>query len=480
MKKLLDLYHKIPIQAKLTFWTFACTLVQRSISLITVPIFTRLLTTEQYGQYSIYMSWLNIFSIFTSLRLYAGVYNKGLSKYKGDMDGYALTMQYTTSILTLCTAVVYFLFKDAFNRLTDLSTPLMVLMLLELFFMTPMTFWTVRQRYDFKYKSVVAATLVLSIFSPVLGIIAVSLSDEKGIARIVSAAAAQIIVGIFFYVHNMVKGRFRFKKEYAKFALIFNLPLLPHYFSEYILNQSDRVMIQKFCGYAEAAIYSVAYNTGMVMTMVSSSINQALVPWLYQTLDKKDFQKIKKYTLQIGILVAIAMGIFVLVAPELALIMGGKNYALAKYIIPPVTVSIYFTFWYTLFANVEFYYDKNKYTMYISILGAIANIVLNAIFIPLTSFIAAAYTSLVCYILYSMGHYYLMSKVFYKREGTSLFDIRKIILTGVALIGFMFVALLIYDYAILRYLLLIVAAIVIFICRNKLMALAKSVNKKSK
>lgn len=477
MNKLKAMYRMVPVQAKLTFWTFICMLVQRSISLLTVPIFTRILSTEEYGLYSVYTSWLNIFSIFTTMRLYAGVYNKGLSKFKHDMDGYALSMQYTTSILTLCIGLVYFLFREPINRMTDLSTPIMVMMLVELFFMTPMNFWTVRQRYDYKYKSVVVATLVLAISNPLLGIFAVTLSKEKGIARIVSAALAQIIIGLFFYIHNMRKGKYIFHAEYARFAIRFNIPLLPHYFSEYLLNQSDRVMIQKLCGYSEAAIYSVAYNAGMVMTMVSSSINQALVPWLYQSLDKRQFDKIKKHTLLIGVLVALAMAAFVLVAPELALIMGGEEYTLAKYIIPPITVSIYFTFWYTLFANVEFYYDKNKYTMYISLAGALLNIILNYIFISLCGFIAAAYTSLTCYILYSLGHYYLMNRIFRKREGTCLFNIKGIIMIGVCLIIFMFAILMIYDFIWIRYMVVFIGAMGTFLERKKILTLLASVKK---
>ena len=355
---------------------------------------------------------------------------------------------------------------------------MMSLMLVELFFNTPMIFWTVRQRYDFKYKSVVAATLILAISNPLLGLVAVSLSDDKGVARIVSAAFVQIIGGLFFYIHNMRRGKYVLHTEYVRFAIKFNLPLLPHYFSEYLLNQSDRVMIQKMCGYSEAAIYSVAYNAGMVMSMVSSSINQALVPWLYQTLEKKDFKKIRKHTLSIGLFVAVAMAMFVLLAPELAMIMGGEEYTLAKYIIPPITVSIYFKFWYILFANVEFYYDKNKYTMYITITGAVLNIILNYVFINLCGFIAAAYTSLVCYILYSAGHYYLMARVFRQREGKDLFNIKGITFIGTGLILFMLLILMVYDYTWLRYGILIVTIIIAFIKREWMMGLFTSMKKR--
>ena len=72
-------YRAIPIQAKLALWLTFCTLVQKGISVITVPIFTRMMDTTEYGRVSAYFSWLNIASIICSFRLNAGVYNKGLS-----------------------------------------------------------------------------------------------------------------------------------------------------------------------------------------------------------------------------------------------------------------------------------------------------------------------------------------------------------------------------------------------------------------
>lgn len=94
-------YQSIPIQAKLALWLTFCTLVQKGISVLTVPIFTRMMDTVEYGRVSAYFSWLNIASIICSFRLNAGVYNKGLSKYKDDQEGYCLAMQYTTTLITV-------------------------------------------------------------------------------------------------------------------------------------------------------------------------------------------------------------------------------------------------------------------------------------------------------------------------------------------------------------------------------------------
>ena len=70
------------VKASLCFAVFS--MLQKGISLITVPLFTRLLTTEQYGQFTLYQSWLSLVTIFATLYLYYGVFNNDMTKYKQD------------------------------------------------------------------------------------------------------------------------------------------------------------------------------------------------------------------------------------------------------------------------------------------------------------------------------------------------------------------------------------------------------------
>ena len=52
----------------------------------------------------------------------------------------------------------------------------------------------------------------------------------------------------------MVKGKAFYIRDYWRFALAFNIPLIPHYLSSQILNQADRIMIGNMIGKGEAAI----------------------------------------------------------------------------------------------------------------------------------------------------------------------------------------------------------------------------------
>ena len=81
-EKVAERYREMPVQIKASFWFLLCSFLQKGISVITTPIFTRLLSTAEYGQYNVFNSWLSIATIFITLNLSYGVYTQGLINLK--------------------------------------------------------------------------------------------------------------------------------------------------------------------------------------------------------------------------------------------------------------------------------------------------------------------------------------------------------------------------------------------------------------
>ena len=116
VNKLLNKYHNMPIESKAGVWFVLCNIVQKGISTITVPIFTRIMNAEQYGNYTIYLSWQGLLLIFTSLNLYYGVFNNAMIKFKDDRDRYVSSMQGLTFSFTLLIFIIYLIFKHTCNQ----------------------------------------------------------------------------------------------------------------------------------------------------------------------------------------------------------------------------------------------------------------------------------------------------------------------------------------------------------------------------
>lgn len=473
VNKFIHKYENMTPVARAGVWFVICSMIQKSFSMITTPVFTRLLTQEEFGRYTVYMSWLQILTIICTLRLDYAVFNKGMSKFKEEKEQYTASMQSTTTILTLIVLVIYLIFRKHINELTELSTLVTLLMFAEILFTAAISFWMLRKRYDFRYREILVITIATSAANLVLGLIAVFAMEDRGLARILSCVLIQVCFGLCIYILNYKSSGRLAKWEHIKFAVLFNIPLLPNYFSSYLLEQSDRVMIQKMCGYDEAALYGVAYSLGMIVKIFVNSINNAVVPNQYRQLEEKKYGELKKQLLMLSFFLGGALLMYLTMAPELIALFAAKEYGEAVMVIPPVTLSVYFIFLYSLFSNIEFYYDANKIAVVISGIGAAINIVLNYLFIPVYGYVIAGYTTLFSYILFAVCHYLYVNHVSYKKEQCRVVGSPLLVVISVVILACGLVIGAIYEHTLLRYGVLVLLLAAFLIKRKTIMFMLK-------
>lgn len=470
-------YKNLSAPAKSTLWFTFCNLMNKGISIITVPIFTRILTTEQYGTYSIYLSWLSILIIFTSLNLYLGVFNNAMFKFENDRDRYISSMQGITIVLTFIYFIVYIVNRDFWNALFELSTLIMVAMFFELLVTPTFNFWAARNRFEYKYKIVVVLTLVKCFLNPLVGIIAVlAIRTYKAEARIVSIVVVEFAICGAILIYQFLKGKRFFIKKYWQYALWFNIPLLPHFLSGTILNHASRVMISKMVDLSAAGIYTVAYNIGMLMQLVTTAIVNSFIPWIYTNIRDKKYLEIRKTT---NILMAITASMIILMmffAPELVRIFAPRDYYEAIYVIPPVAASTFFLFCYQFFVTIEFYFEEKKFIVIASIVVAILNIFLNYIFIPLYGYKAAGYTTLLCYVIFGVSHYFFSVMILKKWASvSSIYDGKIFGAISVLMIISSIVMNFLYKIYILRYGIAIIIIVVMIIKRKNIILQTKKI-----
>ena len=462
-------YKDLSIQAKAGIWFVFCSFLQKGISFITVPVFTRLLTTEEYGTYSIYLSWLQILTIITSLNLFYGVLDNGMSKYEKDRDRFISSMQGLTITLTTLVFVVYLLAFKMWENLIGLAPAYLLLMFVEMYVRPSMFFWSGKQRFEYKYKRQVSVTILKSIANPLLGLLMVYSMTDRAYARVLSVVIVEIVFSGFFLVIQFIKGKTFYNAFYWRYGLKLAIPMLPHYLSGMILNQGDRIMIDKMADKSAVAFYSVAYSIGMLVQIFTNAINSAITPWVYQKMKTKDNVGVAETFNGLLIFVACISIALMLISPELMLIFGSSEYVQGAYVIPPVAASVYFIFLYYLFSFPQFYFEKTKFLFVASIVAAVLNIVLNFVFIGFYGYVAAGYTTLACYVAYSIGHYVVSKRVLKDfMNGKSLYDVKKILLISIILILCGIGVNYIFNYRYFRYTLLIVELVVAFFCRKKI------------
>ena len=471
-EKITALYTKMPLQAKASFWYTISNVMLKGIALFVTPIFTRIMTPEQYGYYSVYQSWYEIILIVGSLSLAGDVAYNMLTKNNDDKYKIMAALQGLSTVATAALFVLYLVNISFWNSVLGLSTIVVLAMFLHILFEPSYRYWLIEQRYDYKYKGIVIITISMALVTPILGIISVMHTPHKAEARILSFVFVHVAIGMFFYIYNWKKGRIFFHAKYWAFALRFNIPLLPHYLSAIILHQADRIIIAQIVGRREAAIYSIAYTLSLMMNIITGAIRNSFLPYTYQSLQKGDYQKLKSNTRFIIIFVG---GLYVLtmfLSPEIIRVFATKEYANAIWIVPPIAASGFLIFVYNIFVNVELYYERTKATMSVTVAAAIANVGLNYIFIGRYGYLAAGYTTLFCYIFVVIAHFFVYRRIIRKEipEVDDVYEVKSIAGVSIAMLVIMGGMLFVYRNDWLRYGILAILILALFLKRKMLIA----------
>lgn len=463
MNNLLKKYNELSEPVKASFWYTICNVINKGIALLSTPIFTRVMTESQYGTFAIFQSWYSIIIIFTSLNIFMSSYQKGLLFYKNDKASFTSTQLGLTTTITLFFILIYMFNPQLWSSIFELQPVLMFAMGLELLFMPALEFWSTKQRFDFKYKKYVAVSILMTIISLGGGVIAVLSTSYKVEARVYTDVLSKVLFSAFFFCLIFKRGKKFYSLKYWKYALTFNLPLIPHYLSNYVLSQSDRIMIGKMIGTDKAAFYSVAYTISMMMILIVNAINGSLTPFIYKKInefEQKNVSKcdieteVKKVTTLIILFVAILCLISMLFAPEVIKIFAGKNYYEAIYVVPPVALSVFFIFIYGLFSNVEYYFQETKLIAMATFMSAMLNLFLNLIFIRIFGYYAAGYTTLVSYICLATLHYAFYKKILKIKNIGNIYQVKLIFLVSLILLLLLVLVVISYKYITMRYLMI--------------------------
>ena len=347
MKNIISKYKKLSIITKASVWAFIANVVQRGVTVIATPLFTRILTTEEYAQYTLYQSWHDIFIIFVSMNVFNYCTYSAMKEYEDDRDGFIATAQtLTTGLAIICFALYYFV-QIICGNVLGFPLPIVILMFVDMVFFASFNLWCTKKRYEFKYRVMTFLSILIGIMGPVLGVLAIYYLPNKGYGRIYGVAAINILVGLIIYIYNISKSKKIFNLKYVKFIFVYCIPLIPHFLASQILARFDRIMIGDICGESQAGIYSLAYSLSLLLMIFNDAILKSLTPWTYQTIKKSNsagLNKLKTTATNMVLFVAAANIGLILFAPEAIKIFATSEYYEAIYIIPPVSASVFFTF----------------------------------------------------------------------------------------------------------------------------------------
>lgn len=394
---------------------------------MSLPIFTRYLSPNQFGTVSLYSTILSVFTIVIGLNLWSGVV-----RYYFDNKNNMISINSINYIIIgnffLCISIFIFL-KSNFENLFLLDSKFLIIAIVTALFQSFFNTYLEVLRAEMKVNKYcyiyISAGIINNLLSVILIII---ISQEKELWRIMAISFSYLIVGSYS-LFSMIKsyGK-KFSLETSKFFMKFSIPLLPFAFSSMILALFDRLVIGKYYSNFEIGIYSFSYNIAMMVYVIVVGLYKSFQPNYYNNINNLDFIKrlLKKYTIAFIVLYSI----FTISLDLMLYIFGSTKYCEAKQIIPIINYGYAFFFFYSLYVTEIYYYKKTLIVSISTVFAAILNVILNYICIPKFGYIAAAYTTTISYfVLFLLCYLYVRFVLKSSRISIGLVVLTLIIIT---------------------------------------------------
>ena len=393
-------------------WYTVGNMLIKGINFLSLPLFSRLLNTAEFGIYNVFVSYEAILYVIIGMAIHSSIRSANI-KFKGNINEYTSSV----SIIYLVNAMIMLFIALIFNKqLSKLLAFDKLIIVLLIFYSLGSALLSLYNNYislEYSYKKY----LLVSFFNSV-GNVCISLvliltifKKKRDIGRIVGATSTICILAFFILCIMYKKAKPKINKSYWKFAVKYSIPIVPHGISQVLLAQFDRIMIRSIVGNAAAGIYSLAGNIMLILTIITDSISTAWSTWFYDQISENRIESINKRAKQLSFFFVVLTVGLLTISPELIIILGGKEYSAGQYVAIPMIVDAFILFIYNIIVSSEYYKNKTTYIMLGTMVAMVINLITNYVFISKYGFIAAAYTTLFSYMCYLILHIVISHKV---------------------------------------------------------------------
>ena len=257
-----------------------------------------------------------------------------------------------------------------------------------------------------------------------------------GIEAILLSNLIASAVSLLLLLPTIIKNfRFKFHSVLFKRMLKFGLPFLPAGFAVMLVQVIDVPILEKLTDLQTVGIYKANYKLGIFMMLYVNMFQFAWQPFFLQNAKepnaKEMFSKVLTYFTLAGSVMLVVVSLFISDIAQIRIAgfsIIGSEYWSGLHIVPIVLLAYLINGMYSVFSAGIYIEEKSIYVPFITGAGAVVNIIVNFLLIPVLSLTGAALATFASYLVMALGYYFVTQKFYQikyelKRIGHILFAV---------------------------------------------------------
>jgi len=384
----------------------------QALGLLLLPIFTRYLSTRDFGVLSYTVMLSSFFTMLGSLSIQTYIiryyYDCKTAQEARQLFGtvFLFICFYNLALLGLAFLVLPFVF-----RMGNLQVPFypyveitLICTVIEVIGLIPLSYYRAKEQA----VSYITLSLAMTFLNGGLSVYLVVGRDLGLLGRYYGQLLAD---GALLLVYLAILARiaeFRWNSRYIRKALTFCLPIVPAQFLASFASLSDRAILERFVSLGELGLYSVGFGIATVPTVVTTGIYSALQPYVCRLASENKLdagiQTIKRFYLLL--IMGLMFGVIAL-SEELVVVVTSpafhESYKITSLLVMSILLQAYLS-------NVPSLYlmaaGKTKYESPVRFAGALVGFVMLLVLIPRFGIYGAGLSALAA-ALVTLGGYHL-------------------------------------------------------------------------
>jgi len=372
----------------------------QALMLISIPVFTKLLTPADFGVYEVYNNTVRFLSVLLSLNLYAGFYRYYFEEHfdKKYLMQFLLRVAFISYITG---SLILIVFRSEILKITNLPQDLFIWIPIGLFSTILLNFFTAYNNAQQNSTRSSVWQLLIQLLRVLFSVLFILFVSKNYLGRIggeyfISLLISLIVIVVYFRKYIGLREILPDKLQIVKYAAGF----IPIGLSSYIISYMDLVLINTLQGNAASGVYSYAYKFAVIYSGFSQSFVTANRPNLFNLLKENKVSEVVSQMRSMFKLVTILACVFIFFAGDAGRILSLKaEFDEALHLLPVLIMGYVFSDIAEIY-NFFLYYSKKVKLFYVSfVTTAIINFLLNLLLIPKYGYQVAAYTTLASYVV---------------------------------------------------------------------------------
>lgn len=198
-------------------------------------------------------------------------------------------------------------------------------------------------------------------------------------------------------------------------ALMFVLPAIPHLLALWALNLSDRFILQQYVSLSDVGVYAFGATIGSVVVIIALAVAEAIDPFYYRTAStnaQAGLVLARLATYYVALIAWLGVGMVALVREVVSLVAARPEYYAAVQVVPLIVAGAVALSFYYVFVSAVYYSKRLRWLPLVTIVSSIVSIALNLLLIPRLGYIGAAVTTFVCFSLQAGAMYRVAQSVY--------------------------------------------------------------------